>query len=156
MWFINSSFNGGQLCKKCGNLFPSPDQNRKLLDACPSLLLFNPRCSQGAPADSRKQIVWEHEHLHKASAVMFWFPSATLCPITLYELGAWSILCQQTGTKLFVGCDENYQRKFDVQVQTQLANPDIVVHESLQGLIDDIIAWFNSTKNDFSLMFEYI
>jgi hypothetical protein len=34
---------------------------------------------------------------------MFWFPCETLCPITLYELGAWTVLAPQTGTKLFVG-----------------------------------------------------
>ncbi len=48
---------------------------------------------------------WEHDHLRRAKAIMFWFPSETLCPITLYELGAWTILARQTGTKLFVGAD---------------------------------------------------
>jgi len=39
------------------------------------------------------------------------FPCETLCPITLYELGTWSILSQQTGAKLFVGCHPEYKRK---------------------------------------------
>jgi hypothetical protein len=51
---------------------------------------------------------WEHDHLRRSKAIMFWFPSETLCPITLYELGAWTILARQTGTKLFVGAEPHH------------------------------------------------
>jgi hypothetical protein len=103
---------------------------------------------------------------------MFWFPSETLCPITLYELGAWTILSLQTGTKLFVGacacaarayalecrwltlrgccgqtgCHDKYARKEDVIIQTRLANDNVHVREDLQAVIDDIIAWYQTQQ----------
>ena len=56
-------------------------------------------------------------------------------------------MSKTTGTKIFVGCDEKYQRKLDVEVQTELANPSIVVRDSLQAVIDDIIAWYKEEDN---------
>src|SRR5437868_6025694 len=42
-------------------------------------------------AAAEEQITWEFRHLRLASAIVFWFPCETLCPIALYELGAWSM-----------------------------------------------------------------
>ena len=76
------------------------------------------------------QIEWEHRHLHRADALLFWFPCETLCPIALYELGAWSM----TGKPLCVGTHPDYPRRLDVEVQTRLARPDIRVVSSLEDL----------------------
>lgn len=81
---------------------------------CPDLVLLNPRRKNFNVSDdseSVKQIHWEFEHLRKASAILFWFPHETLCPITLFELGQWSVLAGVLGKRLFVGCDPKYLRR---------------------------------------------
>jgi hypothetical protein len=69
-------------------------QLRELIhQQCPSLVLLNPRREDfdaTNPNMSEQQIEWEHRHLRQCSAVLFYFPPETLCPITLYELGTWS------------------------------------------------------------------
>src|SRR5262249_22968491 len=93
--------------------------------------LLNPRrCNFpiGAPDAAPKQIAWEHRHLRLADAVLFWFPCETLCPIVLYELGAWSM----TDKPLFVGAHPAYERLHDVVVQTGLVRADVLVVFSMQ------------------------
>ena len=77
------------------------------------------------------QIEWEHQRLLQARAILFWFPAQTLCPITLYELGAWSM----TNKPLFVGTHPEYQRKYDVEIQTRLVRPEITIQDSLEKLV---------------------
>jgi hypothetical protein len=45
--------------------------------------------SMNDPTASKDQIQWEFEHLRKADTILFWFPKESICPIALYELGAW-------------------------------------------------------------------
>lgn len=119
----------------------------KLLEKCPHLVLFNPRRAIFNVQDTAiasKQITWEHEHLRRASAIIFWFPCETLCPITLYELGAWTILAGEKHTKIFVGCHPKYQRKLDVEVQTKLVANDIPVVDDLDKLVDVVHSWYKS------------
>eukprot|EP01087_Luapelamoeba_hula_P011947 TRINITY_DN3320_c0_g1_i1.p1 TRINITY_DN3320_c0_g1~~TRINITY_DN3320_c0_g1_i1.p1 ORF type:complete len:225 (+),score=43.06 TRINITY_DN3320_c0_g1_i1:89-763(+) len=118
--------------------------SRKLLAECKNLVVANPRRTNLTfdQIDPLQQIKWEHDALRDVSARMFWFPSATLCPITLYELGAWTILSKQNGQPLFIGCDPQYARKQDVEVQTRLVLPELKVHDNLDTLLDAIIAWY--------------
>ena len=95
--------------------------------------ILNPRRRHFPMADrsaAEQQIVWEHRHLRLASAIAFWFPPDTLCPITLFELGAWSM----TSKPSFVGTHIDYQRRQDVVVQMQLARPEVPVTDSLEEL----------------------
>src|SRR5688572_19037925 len=97
------------------------------------VVVLNPRRREfpmNDPTAAGEQIRWEHRHLRRADARLFWFPSATLCPITLYELGAWSM----AHGPLFVGVDPGYARRLDVETQTKLARPDVRVVHSLQDL----------------------
>lgn len=101
------------------------------------LVVFNPRRENfpmGDPNAGREQIKWEYDHLRLADYILFWFPSETICPIVLYELGAWSM----TDKPIFVGIDPNYVRQFDVEQQTQLVRPDIEIVYSLFGLAGQI------------------
>ena len=101
-------------------------------------VLLNPRRTNFPmhdPTAAFAQIQWEHDHLRKATAVSFWFPPETLCPITLYELGTWSM----TTKPLFVGVHPDYQRRQDVQIQTALARPDVQIVYSLQALAAQIL-----------------
>jgi hypothetical protein len=97
--------------------------------------ILNPR-RQNFPTDpgiADEQIAWEHRHLRKARAILFWFPKETLCPITLYELGAWSVA--HPWKPLFVGCEPGYQRTVDVVIQTRLVRPDVEVVDNLPALV---------------------
>jgi hypothetical protein len=89
------------------------------------------------PNAAEEQIRWEHRYIRRATAVLFWFPSETLCPITLYELGT----CTMMGKPLFVGTHPAYARRSDVIIQTRLARPEIVVVDSLDALLDQARSW---------------
>jgi len=70
----------------------------KLHQKCPNLVLINPRRSSFDITDktiAKEQIKWEFECLRKVNAILFWFPKETVCPITLYELGAWTLLSKK-------------------------------------------------------------
>lgn len=113
-------------------------------------VVLNPRRKDfpiNDPAAAESQIRWEHRHLRRAGARLFWFPGATLCPITLYELGAWSM----APGPLFVGVDPAYARRRDVEIQTMLARPDVRVVYSLQDLAGQV-AQFLSRQMPLEVM----
>jgi len=103
------------------------------------IVIFNPR-RKDFPIDDPKaaqaQIEWEYEYLRKASMILFWFPSETLCPIVLYELGAWSM----TDKKIFVGVHPEYKRRQDVEIQTKLVRPFVDIVCDLGTLSEQIIS----------------
>lgn len=104
------------------------------------LTLLNPRREQFDVNDlavAEAQIVWEYSHLRKATAVLFWFPPETLCPITLFELGG----AVERKAPLFVGCDPSYARRDDVRVQVSLARPEVNVVPELDVLAAQVRAW---------------
>lgn len=86
------------------------------------------------PNETIRQITWEFDHLQKATAILFWFPPETLCPITLFEYGKWLV----RNKPLFVGCHPGYKRIDDVRYQTRLERPLLVVHTDLNQLLDGV------------------
>jgi len=105
-----------------------------------NVTIINPRRKffpMDNPHIEEEQISWEYEHIQKASAISFWFPSETLCPITLYELGK----CSQYKKPLFIGVDSEYARKSDVRIQTRLARPEVKIVYSLDDLAGQIKDW---------------
>jgi hypothetical protein len=116
----------------------------RLLDRLP-LVVLNPRRVNFPSADptaAARQIEWEHRHLRKATAILFWFPMETLCPITLYELGTWSVYRDEHGPRpLFVGVHPQYQRRQDVEIQTRLVRPEVVIHYDLPSLAEAVKVW---------------
>jgi len=107
-----------------------------------SLVLLNPRQVNFPihdPSAAKKQITWEHTHLQEATAIAFWFPCETLCPIVLYELGAWSM----TQKRLFVGVHPECKRIQDVYIQTSLARPDVHIVTSIEELAQQITRWLD-------------
>lgn len=109
------------------------------------LILVNPRREQFDTSDAsatEAQIEWEYQHLHQASAVVFWFPKETLCPITLYELGS----AGARGAKIFVGCHPEYARRVDVVKQLALARPGVVVRDTLEQVATDVAEWYSPSK----------
>ncbi len=118
-----------------GGISNCPDWQAQLLELLrdTNWLVLNPRREDFDLSDSRMaemQIEWEYRHLALSDAIAFWFPPQTLCPITLYELGKWSM----TNKPLLIGVDPLYARRFDVIVQTRLARPNVTVTDSLEGL----------------------
>lgn len=103
--------------------------------ACWTLLDPRRELPPEAEAEIAAQIEWEHRHLRRAEAVLFWFPAETLCPITLYELGAMSM----TDKKLFVGVHPGYQRRNDVLHQTRLVRPEVNVVGDLDALAAEVV-----------------
>ena len=105
-----------------------------------NITLLNPRRKVfpvNNPNIDKEQITWEYHHLKKATAVSFWFPKETLCPITLYELGKQSAYEKP----LFIGVHPEYKRKSDVEIQTGLIRPEIKIVYSLNDLAKQIKDW---------------
>jgi hypothetical protein len=131
-----------------GGIMGCPDWQWEMVAALGStaLVLLNPRRAhyQFDEEAAREQIMWEHTHLRRATAISFWFPKETLCPITLYELGAWSM----TDKKLFVGTHPDYLRRQDVLIQTKLVRPDVQIVESIDELAEEIIAWAKTLESE--------
>ena len=109
------------------------------------LVVLNPRRRRfpiDDPSAAEEQIRWEFRHLRRATARLFWFPGATLCPIALYELGAWS----KAPGPLFVGADPAYARRQDVEIQTKLVRPDVRIRSSIEELADDVRRYARSAS----------
>lgn len=108
-----------------------------------NLVLLNPRRNTfdfNDPNSSYKQIEWEYHHLKAADAVLFWFPSETLCPITLFEYGK----CIAKNKLLFVGCNPEYARFYDLLVQTRFEKPSQKINTSLLDLLEQTYDWYKS------------
>lgn len=99
--------------------------------------LFNPRRASfdvSARGEGYHQILWEHVHLHDADAIMFWFSSETVQPITLFELGAHL----RADKPVWIGVDPRYERAFDVYTQVSLGVPLKPVWSDLSDMTEDI------------------
>ena len=104
------------------------------------LTVVNPRRLNFNVFDSKcsiEQIEWEHKHLDLCESILFWFPKETVCPITLFEYGKYL----PSKKKLFVGCDPEYSRILDLDVQTRLERPHLVVHRDLTDVLMEV--WFS-------------
>ena len=117
-----------------GGITGCPDWHEEMITGLKDLpiVIFNPRRTPFPQHHDaiEEQIKWEHTYLRKATAISFWFPEETLCPITLYELGAWSM----TNKTLFLGVHPNYQRIEDIKIQTALTRPDVSIVQTLEEL----------------------
>lgn len=138
-----------------GGITSCPDWQRDVtteLADVDQLVIVNPRRQSWDiedPDAGETQIWWEFEALERVHVRSFWFPKETLCPITLYELGAWT----RRAPWLVVGVHEEYARAFDVRTQTRLSRQGIDVatgfeeyvgklHELVTRLADPAMARF--------------
>ena len=106
------------------------------------ILVYNPRRKSfdiKDPTQSEIQIRWEYNYLNAADIVIFYFSSETLCPITLFELGA-RLAANRSGFRqsIYIYCEPEYQRKFDVEYQTKLAQESYIdIQETLYEICRD-------------------
>jgi len=106
------------------------------------LVLLNPRRDEYDMSNidlEEEQIKWEHHHLALALGYAFWFPKETLCPITLFELGA--VSAGPRGRRIFIGTHPEYARKRDIKWQMLLRRPEIDVVDSLEELAGQVKEW---------------
>jgi hypothetical protein len=147
---VNEYEVGGELSLfLAGGITGCPDWQREVIASLAGerITLLNPRRANFPihdPSAATQQIEWEHRLLRKADAILFWFPCETLCPIVLYELGAWSM----TDKVMFVGTHPDYQRKQDVVVQTALVRPDVSVTHDLRDLVASVKGWLASLESE--------
>jgi hypothetical protein len=123
-----------------GGITDCPDWQSEIIRllAHTDVVLLNPRQKQFPihdPDAAKKQIHWEHQHLRKADEILFWFPQESICPIVLYELGAWSM----TDKRIYIGVHPHYPRRADVEIQTQLTRPEVRIDYSLEELARQIV-----------------
>lgn len=112
-----------------------------LLEAL-DVVALNPRrrhFNVADPTATTAQIEWEFRHLQECDAIAFWFPSETLCPIALFELGAWSA---RPDKPIFVGAHPDYARRVDIVDQLRLARTDVLVVATLEALAQQVRTHF--------------
>lgn len=131
---------GGKAIFLAGGITNCPDwqQEMRSLLRDTDLILVNPRREHFPIGDhnaAMDQITWEWNHLRYSNEILFWFPCETICPIVLYELGAWSM----TSKPIFVGVHPNYTRIQDVEIQTRLSRPEVKICYSLEDLAQQVI-----------------
>jgi len=88
--------------------------------------ILNPRRKNfpmSNPSAAEEQIIWEFQHLRKADVIAFWFCKASLQPIALFELGAWS---QQKDPMVVIGVEPGYSREQDIRIQMGLLGREVV------------------------------
>lgn len=136
-------FDGRPALFLAGGITDCPDwqQDMKMMLNSVDCKILNPRWTDfpdGDPSAARFQITCEHNALRYADAILFWFPCETICPIVLYELGAWSM----TEKSIFVGMHPEYLRRQDVEIQTGLVRPgSVTIVYSLEALAKQVIDW---------------
>lgn len=140
-----------------GGITECPDWQKELRERLVNIdaVLINPRRANFPihdPDAAAAQIEWEHQNLAASDAILFWFPAETLCPIVLFELGAWSHWRKRVNVPsyphfkmeskpLFVATHSDYKRRQDVEIQLKLERPDIDVLDTLEGLAQQVETW---------------
>jgi len=120
-----------------------------------NVTIYNPRRNNfdiNNPKVSKEQIKWEHKYLHEANILVFYFAQETLCPITLFELGAALERNIYTTYKqdIIVYCEPEYSRKFDVELQIKLAMKNAkALSLNACDITDDYFVSFHDNYDDF-------
>ena len=122
-----------------GSITDAPDWQKDVLGKIEDLdiAVYSPRRKNfpiDDPSEALKQITWEHKYLNTADMISFWFCKETAAPITLYELGAWT----KTDKPIIIGMDPKYERRQDVEIQTELERPNLKIVYSLDDLVKGI------------------
>ena len=118
-----------------GGVTYSPNWQKEALEMLTGtdLIVANPRRDEIISAigeTARQQIIWEFENLKSAKVVLFWFPNAETI-ITFLELG--KELARKS--RIVVGVDPDYNRRFDIETQVHLELPRAVIYTMLDETV---------------------
>ena len=118
-----------------GGVTYSPNWQKEALEMLTGtdLIVANPRRDEIISAigeTARQQIIWEFENLKSAKVVLFWFPNAETI-ITFLELG--KELARKS--RIVVGVDPDYNRRFDIETQVHLELPRAVMYTTLDETV---------------------
>jgi hypothetical protein len=101
---------------------------------------LNPRRENfpvGDPNALQEQVRWEHRGLSIAQSISFWLPAGYSCPITIYELGVWSMRAKP----IFVGIDPLYPNRDSLISQMAIARPNLAIVDNLTALSEQVRQW---------------
>lgn len=142
-----------------GGITNCPDWQKEMVELLKDLdiVIFNPRRENfpiGEKTAAYEQIEWEFEFLDRVDMILFWFSRGSLNPIVLFEYGKWLMNTRTKGLgiykPIFVGIDPEYERRADVEIQTNLENTYIgsrIVY-SLKDLANQIKKEFEKYENE--------
>jgi len=134
-----------------GGITDCPDWQHEIVKLLKDLdiVIFNPRRTYFPiedPDAAFEQIKWEFEFLDRVDMILFWFSRGSLNPIVLFEYGKWLMNTRNKRNykPIFVGIDPEYERKRDVEIQTELENVFyyLRIKQSLEDLANQIIKEF--------------
>jgi hypothetical protein len=117
-----------------------------LTQELPRVMIFNPRRESFDMKNDEmlaEQTQWEKYCLKNSTHIAFWFPSSSLCPLSLFELGKYGY--GGGGQHIEIGMDINYPRRQSIIEQLSGDIDPHRIHETLEELC-------NSLKNSY---FEY-
>lgn len=103
--------------------------------------IVNPRRSDFVKGTAAQYINTVRENrfeLEACEATVMWFPKEKLTPIALLELG--SLLA--SNKPIFIGVEQGYTRRQDVEIQTALERPEIEIAYSLKELADQVKSYY--------------
>lgn len=134
------------------------DWQKKVVDALADLevSIINPRRANFDLADATQseiQIDWEYKYLRAAAQIIFWFSPETVCPITLFELGATleryhfaEEMRKKNIQTIFIGVHPEYKRIFDVKFQARKKGFGVI--EGLDNLIQSVREYNETEYNN--------
>ncbi len=122
-----------------GGITGCPDWQKEAVEELKDcdIVVFNPRRANfpiGNSNAAKRQIAWEYDKLKRSDLISFWFPKETICPIVLYELGAWS----KTNKAIVVGVHPEYTRRRDVEIQMSLVRPRLEVQVGFEAFLAEL------------------
>ena len=127
-----------------GGIQNCPHWQRKALELMKDddVIIYNPRRDDfpiGCPDVAREQITWEFEALHAADIFSMWFCDTDKSdqPICFYELGRYTAV-KDDARVVCVGAEPGFRRRADVEIQLELAYPDIEIASTLEGHVRNI------------------
>ena len=128
-----------------GGITNCPDWQQEFIRRFPKwgVTLYNPRRAVfdvTNPNEFERQVVWEHLHLEKSDIISFWFSRGSINPIVLFELGKYL----RSGKKIFIGIDDEYPRRKDVEVQSKLMGYERDFFCSIKTLVYNIKEYVRS------------
>lgn len=132
-----------------GGITDCKDWQKEVLSQIDDLnvIVFNPRRKNFPienPNAAFEQIKWEHDRFRESDFIAFWFCKDSICPIVLYELGAWTV---QKQIPIVIGMDPDYERRKDVEVQTKLERPEVEIVYSIKDLVGQIKSLYDQMKD---------